>query len=112
MSKELQLTIAERLAAIKMFDEFKGGVTTLGAILDDVKGFAVTETEWEAAKLVKSKNEDNSESWKWEDAGSEKAVTLSQPSFDYLVAKIKAKSDAGELTLADKAVVSLEAKLK
>jgi hypothetical protein len=112
MAKELSLTIAERLAAVKLFDEFKGGLSQMAMILDDVKGFVVTPEEWEKSNLVKKQNADGTESWNWTDEGSEKAVTLSQESLDYLTGKIKAKSDAGELTLADKSLISLENKLK
>ena len=44
MSKTITLTIGERVAALKIFDAFKGGITELTAILDDVKKIVISET--------------------------------------------------------------------
>lgn len=52
-SKELSLTIGERLAAIKIFDAFKGSISVLATIMDDVKSFPVTDEEWKGADLKK-----------------------------------------------------------
>lgn len=114
MSKELQLTIGERIAAAKIFDAFKGAITQLAAILDDVKSIVITEDEWNKAKLVKTPVEGSTtgaENWNWTDEGSEKTVTFSQEAVDYLRKEIKTKSEANELTLADKALITLEKKL-
>ena len=112
MSKEVSLTISERIAAVKLFDEFKGNLSTLTFILDDVKQFVVSPEEWEKAKLVKKTNSDGTETWNWSDEGSEKAVKVQKESATYLADKIKAKSDAKEITLADKALISLNGKLE
>lgn len=114
MTKELQLTIGERIAAAKLFDEFKGSITQLAAVMDDIKGISITKEEWEKAGLVKTPtNEGKDESWTWEDEGSEKAFAFSQEAIDYLNAKIKEKSEANELTLSPehKALVTLNKKL-
>lgn len=110
--KEFTLTIAERVAATKLFDEFKGNISTLAMILEDVKGFVIKEDEWAKANLVKKQNGDGTESWMWADEDSEKVVSLAKESVDYLLGKIKAKNESNEFTLADKAIVPLEAKLK
>lgn len=109
--KELTLNISDRIAAMKLFDAFKGGITQLSTILEDVKKCVVTEDEWKAAKLVKKPNGDGTENWQWEDPGSEKKIPLGQESIDYLKSAIKAKSDANELGLADRNILDLNAKL-
>ncbi len=111
--KELNLNISNRIAALKLFDAFKGGISQLSVILEDVKKCVVSPEEWEAAKLAKTPNADGkTENWQWEDEGSEKAIQLGQDSVDYLVKVIKEKSDAGEFSLADRAVLDLNAKLQ
>ena len=112
MTKDYNLTIGERVAATNLFNEFKGKLSEMAAIIDDVKGFAVEQAEWDKAKLVKRPNPDGTERWQWEDEGSEKSVSLSDPSRDYLTSKIKSKSEAGELTLADKPLITLQQKLQ
>lgn len=115
MTKTFSLTIGERAAAIRLFDEFKGGMVALGKVLEDAKVFAVSEEEFKAAGLVitPGKNEQGQEvtSYQWKEEGSEKEVSLSSEGLDYLVAKIKAKNDANEFTPADRALVALNQKL-
>lgn len=112
MSKELSLSISERVACAKIFDEFKGNITTLAALLDDIKKIAVTPEEWETAKLVKTPKGDGSEQWNWKDEGSEKTLDLSDATTTYLKSTIAKKSDANELGLSDQAVLSLNSKLQ
>lgn len=114
-AKKIDLTIGERLAALKVFDAFQGSMITMRSILDDVKQLPVTDEEWAAAELVKTpvkgtNGQPDSEQWKWNDKEL-KTVELQTESVDYLKAQIKAKSDAGEVTLADIALVSLNDKL-
>lgn len=52
-TKTVSLTIGERLAAVKMFDAFKGSISVLATIMEDVKSFPVTEDEWVKANLTK-----------------------------------------------------------
>ena len=114
-TKELTLTISERVAAIKLFDAFKGSVSQLTQIFDDIKAFIISKEEWEAANLTKTPGVDEEgkavETWNWNDEGNEKVVTMGSESAQYLFNAIKAKSDASELTIADKALVSLLQKL-
>lgn len=109
-AKTLSLTIGERLAALKMFDAFKGSVTALASLMDDIKQFPISSEEWETAKLVKTPNADGTEQWNWDDTGV-KEITVQESTLTYLVDEIKKKSDAGEVTLADLALVTLEKKL-
>lgn len=112
MSKTLQLTIGERLAALKIFDTFKGSLATLAVLLEDVKQFNVTDEEWAEANLVKTPNADGTATtWKWEEPAEQKEIVLQDASKDFLVDEIKKKSDGKEVTLADVPLITLEQKL-
>lgn len=115
MSKELNLPISERLACIRLFDEFKGNVSGLAGLIDDIKLVSVKPEEWEAAKLVKTPiapEQGGGENLQWKDEGSEKVISLSEETVAYLKSKIKEKSDANELTLQDAPMISLNSKLQ
>lgn len=109
-AKTITLSIGERVAALKLFDAFKGSIVTLAGIMDDVKQFPVSPEEWETANLIKTPNTDGTENWKWDDSVT-KDVNVSEVTSQYLRGEIKKKSDAGEITLADIALISLEKKL-
>lgn len=106
-AKTIELTIGERLAATKIFDTFKGSLTTLAVLLEDVKAFAVTDEEWGAANLVKTPNPDGTSNWKWEDTGK-KEISVQKETVEFLKNAIKAKNDAGEITIADVALIGLD----
>lgn len=127
-TKIVSLTLGERLAAIKIFDAFKGGLSTLSALIEDVKSFTITEDEWTKASLRKTPTDEEIsrltldekkevvQSWKWEEKAAdgsslEKEITLQNASLNYLKEEIQKKSDAGEITLGDIALVSLQKKL-
>lgn len=110
-SKTVNLSIGERLAAIKIFDAFKGGLETLRVLLEDVKNLTISEAEWEEAKLVKTPGANGDEQWNWQET-VKKDVTLQGVAIDYLLNAIKAKSEAGEITLADIALSTLDTKLQ
>lgn len=105
------LNLGERIAALKIFDDFKGNLSTLAVLIDDVKLFTVSEDEWKKAELVKTPTKEGQETWSWKE-NVEKEIEIQKESLAYLVAKIKEKSDAGEITLADIPLMSLEKKLK
>lgn len=111
MSKTLTLTIGERVAALKLFDAFKGSITALATLLDDVKQFTVTEEEWTEANLVKTPQPNGDIQWKWDEEKVMKEVTLQDPTADYLKGELKRRSEANEITLADIALVSLDKKI-
>ncbi|MDE2233753.1 MAG: hypothetical protein KGJ90_06660 [Patescibacteria group bacterium] len=123
MAKKYSLTISERIAAVKIFDEFKGSISQLSQILEDVKQLAITEAEWTKAGLKKTPTDDEiknltkeekekvSQVWNWKDEGNEKDVPFGEESLKYLRDKIKSKSEAGEVTLADKALITLSEKI-
>lgn len=112
MSKKINLTIGERIAALRIFDAFKGSITELATIMDDIKVITVTQEEWDKAERVVTKVE-NSEQWKWNEGDEKtwKEVELGTETISYLVKSIKEKSDKGEITLADAALISLNKKL-
>lgn len=113
-SKTLTLTIGERIKALEMFNLFRGDMDTQKSLLDNVKQLPITDEEWTEAGLVKTpikdKDGQDTEQWKWNEVTT-KEVTFDPKTVDYLKAKIKEKSDAGEITLADVALASLNEKL-
>ena len=123
MTKELSLNISERLACRAVFDAFKGNLSTLAVILDDLKQVGVEPEEWTKAGLKKTPSDEElaaltpearkaaTQVWNWTDDGSEKPVTLSQDGVDYLVKTINEKSEAGELTVRDTGALTLSKKL-
>lgn len=110
-TKTVSLTLGERLAAVRLFDLFKGSISVLSILLEEVKKFVINAEEWEKANLVKTPAGDGTESWKWSEEGTDKDIEVQPETVEYLLAEIKKKSDAGEITLADVALVSLEKKL-
>lgn len=108
----VNLTIGERVAAMRLFDAFKGSLATLAVLLEDVKAFAVTDEEWKEAELVKTPGQDGRETWNWQEGKVVKDITVQSATSEYLKSAIKAKSDAGEVTLADVALATLEKKLQ
>jgi hypothetical protein len=112
MSKTVTLTINERLSALKFFDAFKGSISELSTILDDVKKIVVTQDEWTKANREVTKTADG-EQWKWNEADETtwKEVTLEDESVNYLLKAINDKSDKGEVTISDVVLLSLQKKL-
>lgn len=114
--KTLQLNISERLSSLAILNGFKGNLDKLALILEDIKGFSITEEEWEKAerKVTPMRNEAGQDTtqWNWDDVkGGEKDIEIYLETADYLRTSIKEKSDKGELTLQDKPLISLQTKL-
>lgn len=116
MPKELELTIGERLIVVSLFNEIisKGAdIETLALLIGETKAIAMTKEEWDGvADLVKTPDGNGGESWVWEDAATSRKFPLEERTVDMLKAKIRAKSDAKEFGIADKAVISLNPKLQ
>lgn len=110
-SKTINLTIGERLAALKIFDAFEGSKAGLRALLEDVKQLPVTEDEWKEAGLIKTPAQDGQETWKWEEVVN-KDVTFQPETIQILVGAIKNKSDSGKMTLQDIPLSTLDTKLQ
>lgn len=110
--KKLELNISERLFALKYLDDFKGSVSMLGKILENVKQFGVSEEEWVKAGKVETKKGDDIQ-WTWNDEkGGLKSIEVDEDVVKYLDATIKKIDKEQGFGLADKAVVGLMTKLE
>lgn len=113
MPKTINMTITERVLAMRLMNESKASIETLAFFLEDVKKLTVTEEEWTLAERVKTENpEDHTITWNWNDTIVMKDVELAQQTVDALLAKIQEKSENKEFTLQDVAVVEFSNKLK
>ncbi len=117
-TKEVTLTIGERLATAKILNAFKGDITQLALFLDDIKKIAMTEEEWTNAKLTKTPindaegNPTGKEQWNWEDTeAQEKVITLDGETILYVLNQIKTKNDNKEITIEDVPLITLQKKL-
>jgi hypothetical protein len=116
MSKEkvLNLSVAERLKATYLLNEFKGSLDKLSIILEDIKQFSFSPEELVkiSGKIVN--NGDGSQTVNW-DVSKEKDVAkdikVQDATLEYLRTTIKAKSEKGEFGLGDVAVIGLKEKL-
>lgn len=117
-TKTIELSISERVAASKIINDFKGNITTLALLVDDVKKIAITDEEWVEAELVKTPILDKdgqptgNDNWQWKDKeGAEKSIELDTAIVTFLTDEIKKKSDANEITIGDVALIGLNKKL-
>jgi hypothetical protein len=110
--KVYKLDISERLYALRILNTVKGDAVTLSAVLQDVRQLVVTDEEFTAAKRTETDLGDGNKQWQWENEGSEKDVTFEPETKDYLLKDITEKSEKKELTVEDKAALTLMDKLK
>jgi len=113
---KLLLNISERLYALALLNQFKGNIETMVDILEDVKGFKISDDDWVKAEkqVVPTTDKDGNpaSSWQWNDEkGGDKEIEIAKSTKDYLTAKIKELNDKGELTFQDRAVITLSGKL-
>jgi hypothetical protein len=119
MSKEVTLTISERVGATKILNGFKGNLDQLALMLEGLKSIVVSAEEWVKAELVKAPILDaqgkptGQENWNWVDHSPEldKAITLESEVTFYILNDLKAKEEAKEITMADVALITLKKKL-
>lgn len=124
MTKEVTLSIGERVAAIGLLNEGKFSNSGLAAVLGDIKQIAVIAEEWVGANLVKTPTDEAvaamtaeekatvQQTWNWTDTEAQaKTVTLEQETVDFLRGEVKRKGDANELRLTDSALLTLDTKL-
>ena len=116
MSKEFTFSLGDRVAMTNLFNDFKGSITQLAQISEDVKHVVITKEEWDKAEVKtipagKDKDGNDLIRQEWKEEGNEKKITLDGATVDYLRAQIKKKSDAGELGFADLNLVALDKKL-
>lgn len=114
MTKTLSLTVSERMAAVKILNEYKGSLTGLSVLLDDVKKFVISDKEWAQAELVKTPSADGqSETWSWKDEKAQpKTIVAGAETIDFLNDYLKKGDEEKKFTLADTALISLAGKLK
>lgn len=105
-----ELTIGERAGALRILDGFHGGLSIMRVLLEDIKNFAITEEEWTTAKLVKTPSPVG-EKWNWDDEIVKKDITIQPETLTFLKQEITRKSEAGEFTLGDVSISTLEKKL-
>ena len=113
---KLNLSVSERIYSLAILNQFKGNLDELVGIMEDIKGFRMTDEEWEkAGKQVNTiMGEDGKPitSWTWDDEkGGEKEIEISKATKEYLLGKIKEFNDKGQFALSDKAVITLSSKL-
>ena len=110
--KKIGLNISERLFALQILNAFKGDLDKLAVVLDDIKQFSITAEDWSNADRKIEKSDDGTEQWTWSDEnGGEKEIELQEGTAAYLVEQIEKKNKSGELTLRDRAVITLKKKL-
>src|SRR3990167_6448876 len=110
--KTVELNISERVFALGYLDNFKGTVSLLAKVLEDVKKFGVKQEDWEKAdrKIIKT---GDSESWTWNDEkGGLKSIEADEDTLTFLKVEIVKKERAEGFGLKDKAVISLLGKLE
>lgn len=110
--KTISLNISERLAALSILNDFKGSLVNLATILDDIKGFAITDEEWTQAERTIEKIDEDKNQWKWnDDKGGLKEIGITKTTAEYLRNTIETKDKAGEFGLKDHAYITLSTKL-
>ena len=114
---KLSLTVSERIYSLALLNQFKGNLETLIDIMEDIKGFRMTDEEWtkvdKQVNTVMGENGKPITSWTWDDAkGGEKEIEITKTTKDYLSEKIKESNDKGLFTLQDRAVLTLRDKLE
>ena len=108
MNKTIEVEIAERIQLIGVFNQVKGDVETLGAVLEDVKQVSLSEEEKKEIEFTELKDENGkvtSFTWKKSDP---KEITLSEKTVAFFNKFI---SDAKELSLADAPLLEIKRKL-
>jgi hypothetical protein len=113
-AKVLNLSIAERLKASYILNEFKGSLEKLAVILEDIKQFPLSQEELTKIEgnIITNPNGMQTVNWKVElEPTIAKDINLQEITLEYLKSAIKAKSDRGEFGLGDTAIISLQAKL-
>lgn len=114
---KFSLNISERIYALALLNQFKGTLDELVDIMEDIKGFRMTEEEWtKADKQINTTMGENGQpitSWTWNDEkGGEKEIEITKATKDYLAEKIKEANEKGQFTLQDRAAITLSEKLE
>jgi len=108
----LQLNISERINALSVLNSFKGNLDKLAIVLDDIKGFPVTDEEWALAERTTEPLADGNVQWRWNDEkGGLKSIEVDKVTVEYLKQVINEKNEKGDFGLSDKPFITLLEKL-
>jgi len=113
-TKTLKLSVAERLKATYLLNEFKGSLEKLAIILEDIKLFTLSEEELKKIGGKVSVTPEGFQTINWDTALEDliaKDIKVQEVTLEYLRTTIKAKSEKGEYGLGDVAVIGLKDKL-
>lgn len=112
--KTLKLSVAERLKATYLLNEFKGSLEKLSVILEDIKQFTLSDEELKKIGGKVTVTPEGFQTVNW-DTGLEdliaKDIKIQEVTLEYLRTTIKTKSEKGEFGLGDVAVIGLKEKL-
>lgn len=112
MNKTIEVGIAERLQLIGVFNQVKGDIETLSAVLEDVKTVSISEEEKKEINFREVKDEEGKlVSFAWDKTPS-KQVTLSEKTITFFNKFIEEKSKAQELSVADAPLLEVKRKLE
>ncbi len=110
--KKISLNISERVYALKFLDDFKGSISMLGKVLDDVKKFGISDEDWKKAEK-KEKEVGDQVQWTWnDDKGGLKDIEADEDVLKYLKGSIEKIDKEGGFGLTDRAVLGLKVKLE
>lgn len=111
--KKITLNIPERLYALGLLNQFKGGHRDLAFILQDIVPVGFTNEEKEKINLRDVLNDQGEPvSIAWDAEGAEdKKIEFHDEVVEYLKKVIEEKSKAGEFTVADRPVITILEKL-
>lgn len=110
--KKLELNLSERLASISILNGFKGNLDTLSVVLEDIRKFEISDSDWKKAdkKEIKVGNEVR---WEWNnDLGGMKDIEIDDRTAKYMKEDIEKRDKEGQFTLVDKPYMTLLEKLK
>jgi hypothetical protein len=103
----------ERLIINGILNLFKGSLSDLSMVLEDLKKLKFTKEEIENLKIEEVKDEAGNIAIKWdEEKATEMEIELSEASLAFIKKFIDEKSEKGELTLLDKEFIDVRAKVE
>lgn len=112
MAKDLNLTVGERLSALKLLQTFKGNMFDARAIFADCKTLGISEEEQKSVNFATAPAPDGVGTMAtWDEGGSESPIAISQVAVDYLLAEINKLSESNQMSLGDTALMDLHDKL-
>ena len=111
MSKTIKIGIAVRVQLIGVFNQVKGDVETLEAVLKDIPQVSLSEEDKKKCKFAEVLDKDgNLTSYKW-DTPFETDIELSDKSVAFFTKHFKEKNKAQQLSLADAPLMEINKKI-